>query len=342
MAIFDGIKDTISAGFNALDRGIDAIKSGASTIFSDPTALNQYMGNYRFPSDLTAGAGRNFYMDIQFRKYQRRSIFNQPFLQASGGIQLPIPNNLVESLNIDWRQPGATPVTGAAIESLLGATNNLENLSASDVLAGATQGGIAGLASGAVSKLTQIGNNIVSGAGEQGLQLIGRATNPFLTVLFKQPTFKTYSFSWQLAPRNAQESETIAQIILAFKANMLPALNPGTAGVFLTYPNMAIISLYPAQDFLFKFKPCVVTDFSVDYTNGGMPSFFRGTNAPTLIGIRLRLTEIEYWLREDIVDPALRSQGALVGTALQTGGSNQNFQNYQTPTVSSSNGRGPR
>lgn len=329
--------DTLTDAGKALSRGWEGLKGGAAGLFNDPSAMNQYMGNYRFPSDLTSGAGRNFYIDIQFRKYQRRSIFNQPFLDANGGIQLPIPSNLTERLGVDWRDADGA-VAGAAIETLLGNTNNLENLGQSGGVEAAKQVGqaaLTGLGSGAVNQIINKAN-IIPEAGNQGLQLIGRAQNPFLTKLFKQPTFKEYSFTWRLAPRNAQESETIKQIILAFKANMLPALSPGSAGIFLTYPNMAIISLYPAQDFLFKFKPCVVRDFAVDYTDGGMPSFFRGTNAPTLISIRVNLTEIEYWLREDIVDPALRSQGAFNGT-IDTGYPNQDL-NKPLPKASS-NGR---
>ena len=98
-------------------------------------------------------------------------------------------------------------------------------------------------------------------------------------------------------------------VILAFKANMLPAIAPGSGGIFLTYPNMAAITFYPAQDFLYKFKPCVVRNFRVNYADGGMPSFFRRTNAPTLVSISVDLIEIEYWLREDIVDPSMRSEG---------------------------------
>lgn len=336
MSVVDNVVNSIKDAYNS---GLNKLTSSASALIRDPTAMSQYMGNYRFPSDLTSGAGRNFYIDIQFRKYQRRSIFNQPFLQASGGIQLPIPTNLRESLRVDWRD-GGDAVSGAMIESLLGKTNNLENITgngAIDIAKTTATSIAAGLGAGAIGKIVDKAN-IIPGLGTAGLQLVGRAQNPFLTKLFKQPTFKEYSFTWRLAPRNAQESETVKQIISAFKANMLPAMQPGAAGVLLTYPNMAIVSLYPAEDFLFKFKPCVVTDFGVDYTDGGMPSFFRGTNAPTLISIRVNLTEIEYWLREDIVDPSLRTEGALFGTTVNTG---QAQSTNPLPEVTG-NARGPR
>lgn len=308
---------------------IAGVGSVASSIFKDPSAMGQFMGNYRFPSDLTSGPGRNFYIDIQFQKYQRRSIFQQPFLQASGGIQLPIPNGLAESMRVDWGEEKGGMV-GAGIENALGFYNNniSENVSLSNVREAINNTAVAAAFKGGTTLATNLGLPVA-----QGLQLVGKAENPFYTMLFKRPNFREYTFSWKLAPRNAQESDTVKQIISAFKANMLPAMAPGSGGVFLTYPNMAAITFYPAQEFLYKFKPCVVADLKVNYADGGMPSFFKGTNAPTLVNITVTLKEIEYWLREDIVNPGLRSEGMIpVSPSPQT-------QQQTPPSGPYSNGR---
>lgn len=302
---------------------LDTLTGIGASVLKDPTALGQFMGNYRYPSDLTSGAGRNFYIDIQFQKYQRRSIFMQPFMQAMGGIQLPIPNTLNDVTLADWK-PEAQPIVGAAIENALAQTGNdlskLKQAGVSEAVSLSNQTLQNLIAGGTVSALNNVGSILGSATGinfsgmnnslNAALQLVGKSQNPFLTMMFKQPSFKEHSFQWRLAPRNAQESETIKQIILAFKANMLPAMAPGSGGIFLTYPNMAMISFYPAQDFLYKFKPCVVTSFGVNYNGGGQPSFFRGTNAPTLIELSVRFLEIEYFLREDIVDPGIRAEGS--------------------------------
>jgi hypothetical protein len=188
---------------------------------------------------------------------------------------------------------------GAAIEAGLASQNNNGGFAS---IAAAAAGGAA---AGTVSKATAGLGNALGIDVPQALQLGGLAQNPFLTVLFQSPAFKRHSFSWKLAPNNAQESNSLREIINAFKSNMLPGMSPNAGGTLLTYPNMAIINLYPDETFLYKFKPCVVESLNVNYAVGGQPSFFKGTNAPTLVQIDVNFLEIEYWLKEDIEDNSL-------------------------------------
>jgi hypothetical protein len=280
--------------------------------FRPPQAVSQskYLGDLMFPGDLVdPSANRNSYIAIQFQKYERRSIFSQPFLNATGGIRLPLPNQLAEMQSVTY-DPAASsnPAVGAGIE---------QGLSSGQGAGGAFGGIAAGAMNAANIKLQQATAGVataLTGANPaEILQLGGLAQNPFLTVLFKQPEFKKHTFGWKLAPNNAQESNTIKDIINSFKANMLPAMSPNAGGTLLTYPNIAIISLYPDETFLYKFKPCVIESMNINYAVGGQPSFFKGTNAPTLVEITINLLEIEYWLKEDIEDNSFRSGGSLFG-----------------------------
>jgi hypothetical protein len=97
---------------------------------------------------------------------------------------------------------------------------------------------------------------------------------------------------------------------------MLPAMAPSAGGTLLKYPNMAIISLSPNQDYLYKFKPCVIESMSVNYASAGMPSFFKRSDAPVDVTISLNLLEIEYWLKEDIEDPSGAARAAAAAVAL--------------------------
>jgi hypothetical protein len=262
-----------------------------------------------FPNDLIdPSANRNSYMAIQFVEYQRRSIFNQPFLSALGGVRLPVPNQLAETFNVSYdSSASANSTVGAAIEGGLQGRNGVGS-------SGNVIGSIASAVTGALGgKAVQTASALGTKAGldvPQALQLGGLAQNPFLTVLFKSPNFRKHTFSWKLMPNNEQESNTAREIIQTFRYNMLPALAPNAGGTLLTYPNMAIINLYPNETLLYKFKPCVVESLTVNYAAGGQPSFFKGTNAPTHIELSISLLEIEYWLKEDIEDNALRSKGA--------------------------------
>ena len=171
-------------------------------------------------------------------------------------------------------------------------------------------------ASDVAGKAVDTATKLAQGVGidtAQALQLGGLAQNPFLTVLFKSPSFKKHQFSWKLAPTSPQESDTVRQIINTFRSNILPAMAPNAGGTLLTYPNMCQISLYPDDSFLYRFKPCVVESMSVNFASSGAPSFFKNTNAPTEVTLTIDLLEIEYWLKEDVEGTDLRSGGSFLG-----------------------------
>ena len=52
----------------------------------------------------------------------------------------------------------------------------------------------------------------------------GQATsvNPFLYMLYKQPIFRDFEFSWSFSPQNSAETQTLSQIITYFKTAALP------------------------------------------------------------------------------------------------------------------------
>jgi hypothetical protein len=143
--------------------------------------------------------------------------------------------------------------------------------------------------------------NVAGALGQAGGAYLGLAINPFLWMLFRQPGFKEYNFSWTLTAANAQESEDIKTMINMFKENMLP----GKAGLFYTYPNIALIKFYPDDTFMFRFKPCAIMAVSTDFTAAG-PSFFKNTSAPTIINFTVSLKEIDLWTQQDYRQNAYR------------------------------------
>jgi hypothetical protein len=280
-----------------------------SSFLRTPQAMEKtrYLDNLMFPGDLIdESADRNYYMAIQFVEYQRRSIFNQPFLSAQGGLRLPIPSNLLDVTNLSYTDDKQESAQGAAIEAGLQGRNGIGSSGGLGSIAAAAVGAVGGRAVETAAKLS---NGVTGLSTAQSLQLGGLAANPFMSVLFNAPEFKTHTFSWTLAPNNEQESNSVKEIINTFKSNMLPAMSPNAGGTLLTYPNMAVINLYPDEEFLYKFKPCVITSFSANFAKSG-PSFFRATNAPTEVEISVSFKEIEYWLKEDIEDNSLRSKGS--------------------------------
>ncbi len=249
-----------------------------------------------FPNDL--GSDKYpYYISFSFRKYERRSIYDRVFLKDTGMIRLPIPNQLVDNNNVDYSIADQSLIFGAGVENALKETKAISDWSTGQVeqIAQKIGNAAAGLGAGALVGL---------GTNNQTLQLAGLVQNPFLTVMFKSPTFKRHQFSWTLNPANPEESETMRSIINKFKYHQLPDIVFGAAaGTLLTYPDICLVGLYPSSRYLYDFKPCVIESMTVDYSSDGQPAFFGMTDAPVTAKIILNLLEIEYWTKNDILNP---------------------------------------
>lgn len=272
--------------------------------YNDPNVVEQQTqgsGNLTFPMDLVSPEiGRNYYIDLQFHKYERRSIFDQPQLIATSGIQLPIPNNLRDQQGANWQQAQAPDMAvGAGIEQALFEKKSFTGGTLSQRIGSGLNTAAAaglGIAAGATKNILEKASG-TPGTTAQGLQLLGLAQNPFLTMLYQSPTFKSHLFEWTLAPRNEQETETLYEIITQLKSRMLPSIQDKSGGILLNYPDILKVQLYP-DDYLYQFKYCAIRDISINFAPSG-PSFFNSTDAPTQVILSLALQEIEYWLFED-------------------------------------------
>jgi len=270
-------------------------------------------GKLRFPWDLEK---QPFWTSFSFYQYKMPSLTQMDVYYADNGtIRLPLPNSMVDNLDVQYSPESLGLVAGAAINALQGG----HQFETAGILAGAGLASRAGVDVGGA-----LNNNVVGAA----TQTMGAALNPFLTVMFKQPAFKNHRLEWKLTPSNEQESQQLNQIINMFRANMLPDKNGALGGALLTYPNIVQvqISVNNGTYFTYAFKPAVITSFSVNFTPSGQPSFFgsSASPAPTEAILTLSLTEIEYWLSSDFglngstVD--LGTIGSKIAQALSGGG----------------------
>jgi hypothetical protein len=259
-------------------------------------------GDSVFPQDL-----ENYphYITFEFSEYQRRSIFDRAFFSGVGSIRLPIPANLVDQQSVTYGEEGSSPLVGAGIEAGLhygGAAGGAAAAIGGGALSGAAGAAISGALGrigGTLGRITGGAISGVAGQSPQALQMFGLAVNPFLTVLFKSPTFKRHSFAWRLSPNDPKESTLLNNVLTKFKYHMLPARAAYTAGAILKYPDICNVRLMPNDKWLYKFKPCVVESISVNYVPNGNPAFYNETKAPTEVQFTVNLMEIEYWLKED-------------------------------------------
>lgn len=230
------------------------------------------------PRDLVTD-NRSFYTGIRFVAYDFLSMTtpigssSAIVAQSTPQIILPIPTKVNDVQTVVWEDERFMQQAASIASSLITGRRRGQNLSS----IAAAAGGLAGAAAGV-------------------------ALNPFLWMLFKQPAFKEYNFTWILTASNEEESNDIRTVINYLKENMLPGQ---ALPLLYTYPNIALIKFLPNDKFMFRFKPCAVQSVAVDYTTAG-PSFFKKTEAPTIITLSVSLKEIDLWTQQDYRQNAYR------------------------------------
>jgi hypothetical protein len=136
-------------------------------------------------------------------------------------------------------------------------------------------------------------------------KLFGQADNPFVEVLFNSMNIRKFTYNFNFAPRNEDETQEIQQIIQLFRYHMAPELQK-VNGRYLTLPSTFDIHyMYKANngqsyenDFYTRLSTCVLQDCSVNYTPNGVKSFSDG--APTQITMSLTFSETEALTKEKV------------------------------------------
>jgi len=274
-----------------------------------------------FPRDL---ANYSLSMSCEFKKYKRRAVSQQPYVKPDGMIRLPVPKGIQDKFDMTWTDKKQTPMVGAAVESILELTQGTPTTGAMENLGGVASGVLSTIQGFGITQANSALQKIPLPEGEKRelsdiLQPLGLAVNPFLSVQFEQPTFKTHTFQWKFIPRDPDEAKIINKIIRLFKLSLLPDIAAKSGGTLLEYPNIVHVSFYGVDSYLYRFKPCAITSFTANYAPAATPSFFKGSqNVPTEIEINLGLKEIEFWTKQDFpkgYDP--NTQESLIPSAVE-------------------------
>ena len=277
---------------NALNIASTGVAIDAQIINSQNlTPVNWVKG--QFPEDLKVDNG-SAYIDITFQSYKKNTQTQSQTVTSSGGLRLPLPTQLLDNKSVSYEHPSLGPFLGTTMgafnkqnwssltnESLSGVLSNLAGAAGSGTVASAASLAGEGALTNAASALT------------------GTAFNPYQTVLFKTPNFRKHSFSWRFIPRNANESTMIKNIVNLFNSNLLPGISTNLGALLFEFPSVLNIQLYPKQDFLYKFKPCVLESVSANFAPAQTPAFYRTTGAPAAVDLKIDLLEIELWTRND-------------------------------------------
>lgn len=151
--------------------------------------------------------------------------------------------------------------------------------------------------------------------------IAGFTTNELMVVLLKGPTFKQFELTWKLAPKNADDSDFLREIIRVLNEAMAPRME--YAGAIFKFPSIFQLSFTPNHHQLYRFKPAVLKSFVANYSAGGSPAFYKNTDAPESIELKMTFLELEYWLSTDFSETAIynpyggraQATGSLVGAA---------------------------
>jgi len=222
-------------------------------------------------------------------------------------IILPMPANIQDNNAADW--------TSGSMNPLLAGLANAAN---SAVLSGNPLGSVAD----SLKKFgVNIGDAVASGEGQKAVaagtavaaiqaalgqgdvnQIISRATgnvfNQNVELLFNGVTLRpAYQFSFDMVPRSNEESEKIKLIIRTFKKNMTPQKGTPTTtggGLFVKAPNvfkLQYMSGGKPHPFLHRFKPCALTQMSVNY-NGSAQYATYSDATPVHMQMTLQFQEL--------------------------------------------------
>ena len=247
--------------------------------------------------------------------------------KAKSGIAsvLPTTTRITDSIAI-YLPPNVTDTTGASYsnEAEMGIVG-MAAASGGDFVNALRRkdyaGAVKGLGAGAVDLLSATALNLGARAlgeiGELAMDVdaedlkslankaFGRATNPYMEVLFNKAEMRTFDYNFTFTPRSEDETLDVQKIIKMFRFHMMPELR-GSNSRFLTLPSTFDIhymyqmtpSLATENQFYNKIATCVLTSCDVNYTPNGVKSFASG--APTQITMNLSFMETEQLTKQHV------------------------------------------
>ena len=204
-------------------------------------------------------------------------------------IFLPIPQGVTDNNSVSYKSDDLNPVKAAMAQFAMGMmTQPGETLKkAVDI---DSFGKIDETTKQAIlAKLT--GSAV--GAESMVTRATGQVMNPNLETIFSGVSIRDFSFTFTLAPRNANEGEQVKQIIRTFKKHSAAKGVSGN-GFFIGSPDIFICEYMKGgapHPFLNVFKPAVLSSMNVNYTGQGTYStFYDGT--PTSMTLTLNFQEL--------------------------------------------------
>ncbi len=230
-----------------------------------------------------------------------------------GFIFLPIPENIQDSNAVNWGDDSINGLAAAGVGAIKGA------ITSENFIKGATEAAKkfgSGLGDVATDKSTRDiassffaskavnilgGNTSLDGVLARST---GQIINPNMELLFGGVTIRSFNFSFDLAPRDERESDTIKKMLRIFKQNMQAKKSSdggSSSGLFLRSPNVFQLNYKTGRrnhNFLHKFKPMALLNMAVNYTGAGTYATYDATT-PVHLKLYLSFQELNPVYSED-------------------------------------------
>jgi hypothetical protein len=293
------------------------IKPAAAVAEQRKQNLNNNLGLY-FPHDIGHHA-----MILNFKNYRYGGSTHMQEV-SNDSIILPLPKNLQDNLNI---KVGADEL-GIMGSLAAGATQGGTELASDTNTINSKLKRMFGQGkeeAGSLSSIDSLGEVLNKGI-ESGLFLAraglggiapdiakgmgagqGTAINPYATLVFSGVDLKVHTFEWLLSPDTPQEAETLRKIIRTIQRHVTPemdgvigeSVSKGTLGRgLLKYPAMVDCFFHGInQNFFYRLKTCMVSQFNVDYTPNGIALNKGGK--PSAVRINMIMTEAAIHTKAD-------------------------------------------
>jgi hypothetical protein len=278
------------------------------------------------PQDLP-GKGA-YYTRLSIGPYKKTDAFKQATFDTKLVVHLPLPTEMRDDTTVSYTNVNLETVgdafLGRGSEQMVNAAvlRNIGNLTSAGLSAAGR--GFTGALSGRGAGPELMGalggafmNTVQSLLPAEQVasaiqQKTGAAPNPNPSVQFQGPVLRDFTLSWAFYPKNAQESETINDLIKKLKGRALPSNNDGNGGAILNYPHVCQLNFFPwdgkgaadeingwTESSIIKIKKCFMSGVNVNYNAFGTPGFFEGTQLPISYQLTISFKEIEYLLSDD-------------------------------------------
>ena len=269
-------------------------------------------------------------MDKRYNQHRKDYNGNTYNTDTQFYVELPIPKQISDGNAVDWGENSMNMFQMAGFQLAQGALGDKAAMQETQAVINALQQG--DLDNPGLEGTQEITQAMRAALGGMALNVFGgnitpnqfmsRASGKILNsnkeLLFNGVKLREFTFDFTFTPRSSKEGERAKKIIRKFKQHMSPRagkeIGKGSEGFFVSSPDLFLLRyLSGGKDhpFLNSFKPCALTAFSVNYSQGGAYATYGsgGDSTPVHMGVKMTFKETNPIYFEDYDEESVKGVG---------------------------------